>query len=816
MYTLESFYKEVFNLSKSLVIKSTDLTLYVESKLENIEYDIPLEERRYVKHVCGERHREDTDVYINVIELEEKMLLTKDLMLQYPATHTELLKNGDFYNNLIEAYPDMITYIHGCMYHVSKEDYLNASEYDILSYNSRYVEEQEYNLIPELQNYIKTIYHRYYNRYYGAGEEYYIPSFIGVMYSKLPTKIINIRLGNIKTNKAHTFFLESYFNSNFNLWESVKELNKETIWWLYRNLDYIIKHIGKNDTFELILDKIFAANNVGIGGYSIKYQDPSLVNENIYEYDKLPYSTTKTIPVLDPLNNAFIESGNIKTINNILTNELEESEYEEERKEFLIDKYNKEIDNNTIGKVSSKVLEISTLETFDSFNRDLYQLLLDHWGYLLSNDLYGSFTNDNLNNSKIEIQDPNTNMYYKVGSKTGFLILIKLLLSAMGKGDMEIKYFYYGKVYDPKLAVEKTLTTNLYQDGYTARLHTFLKDNYPVITNAISSVTEAKTYLEKVLNFSKNVWLLDANSENAFVSANLKTFLFFASKQSKYAIHNSLNYKTIDSLLAENGIAFKITNDYDYVSMIKELYEKCLGITINDNSSLRDILLVYKDILNKLTSYTLQTIGNINSQDSTYVHYNHVNALQTENPLIKFLEGTLEGQPLDNTYYMSNFIPYDTNEEIKTIPMFQNPIIHEHMENNHFKPTLQYNSSELYGTMYPQNTYYLLDLPAKGIEHCNVKNNYLTIFGLVMDDTDHTNHLLTTLEADENIAGVEFSNDSPNTSIKDLVHNPETDKLEPVILKQVIGENIAIGNNTIIDLNNETNLNRDSFILEDI
>ena len=34
------------------------------------------------------------------------------------------------------------------------------------------------------------------------------------------------------------------------------KLNNETKFWLYKNLDYLTKHIGTESTFETVLEKI--------------------------------------------------------------------------------------------------------------------------------------------------------------------------------------------------------------------------------------------------------------------------------------------------------------------------------------------------------------------------------------------------------------------------------------------------------------------------------------------------------------------------------------------------------------------------------
>lgn len=742
MYTIESFYKEVFKLSKSITFKLSGIDVVMEQNSSDPRLDTKdIADFKYYKHIAGERHKDDEDIFINVIELEEKRLLTKELLETYKLTKEELLKQDEFYNNLVNEYPTLITYIDGCINPLDKQTVFEAEDGTILSFNSKFLEPQEYNLIPELETYIKNYISRWYNKFYLLVDELYLQGFISVLSTSIVNEIVNIRLKNINTNRVHSFFLESFFDSHFSLWNSVSKLNKETILWLYRNLPYMIKNIGQNQTFELLLKKVFEENNVGIGGYNLEYQDTKL-NKDVYNHLKLPFNYTPVVASLEKLNKTFIETNNIKSVNEILTEELDLSNYREERKNYLIETYNKNINTDIAGVVPSKVLEINTLETFDSYNRDVYSSIFDTWAYLLDQGLYGSFTDENITSAKVEITDDNTNQVYRVSSKTGFYMVLKILLVIAKKEKERLSNLIYGRAYDRTLNVEKVLANTLHQDGYTEKLYNYIKDNYP-LPNVYTSAMEVSPYIESVLDFSKNLWLLDANSENAIVSANIKNFVYLAVKHAKYKIHNHPNGKTIDELLLAEGINFQISKDYNYLSMIREIYLKCLGIKVNDNTEIISLLDTYKDLLNKLTSYTLQAIGSVKSEDNFYLHYNHTAPLFSTNGLIKIDKDKISGVGYEDDWFLSSFTVYNKEDEISNDTFSEQPLL-DLCTTQHNPGTLYLIDKEINCNTVPMVRYSLQDLPSRKVNECDLSNlmvRLTSIPTLVKEEKQDTTYL---------------------------------------------------------------------------
>ena len=303
MYTINKYYKDTHLLTNSLRIKFIDSAYAVNIGMRKntawvAKYGmeiVPTEDMRtwkYFLNLSGVKHFTNSDVKIKLLESNETVSLSKEILNIYTYSKDELRKNSDYLNNLLYQYPNDYSFIIGCIYPVDIDTAINAKDGTILSYDSNYIESNEYNLISELQEWIQGCYARYNISDYCLTDDLYFGSFLGFLYSKLPNKIVNIRLSKINTNEVHSFHLEHFFRSNLDLWDNVSKLNNETKFWLYRNLDYLTKHIGSEYTFTTIIDKIFEANNIGVGEYLLESKD-NIVNSDI---NNTPREEVKPVP----------------------------------------------------------------------------------------------------------------------------------------------------------------------------------------------------------------------------------------------------------------------------------------------------------------------------------------------------------------------------------------------------------------------------------------------------------------------------------------------------------------------------------------
>lgn len=668
MNSLENHLQETLNLTNSLCIKLTDIARAMNKGLilGTTTYEIGSNPKtwKYYLNLAGIKHPSNNDVQINVIELDQKKSLTKELLEENPYTKNELMKQDDFYKKLLLDYPDDELYIKGCIYPVDIDYAIEAPDGTILNYNHNLVEKSELSLIPELERHIKDFLNRWYIREYGLVDELYTASLQAVLIASIPGKIINIRLDKLNTNEVHSFHLEHFFNSHLKLWNNMSIFKNETKYWLYKNLPYLIKHVGKVRTLNKLATKVFDTNNIGLGEYVLLRPDPSLNTE--VDVNSPAYITNEAKLELRALNDAYeIDTESTLKLEQVVLDELNSVVSYIDRSltdEYVIEETKKEIaniQNNNLNEQPTKILDVRINRFFKNYGIDLFKIIFDYWAYLIkasdpkfvtnyedsnknvtpSNNAYGKKIN-----ALVDFIDPNSNAAYSITPYQGFLMTIKILLTITGDKDAEIRGYNYDVVLrEDKLDLYRVYN-KMYKDGYTDILLEELVNRYPKINSSIFNTESFNTYISDILKYYTYVWSLDANSESCIVSCNIKQ-LYYLNMQRGYTRlipeDSPINGYKIDELLSKNGIIYDLPTTYDLMLSLNGLVKTFTGYNIDEYYTKDEIIRNAKEFLSKLTAYTTQILTTSDTTRSVYLYYNNISPFRTKHPIIGEIKAKL-------------------------------------------------------------------------------------------------------------------------------------------------------------------------------
>lgn len=689
MYTYEQYIKDNILLSNSIVIKMLDTALAINKGL-TIKYEIlPSEDKRewkYFLNISGQKHFDNSNVELTVIETNVVEPLSLELLNKYPYTKRELLKNDYYYNQLIEQYPNDILFIHGCMYPVDINEAINARDGTILAYNPTLVQHNEYSLIKQLETHIKNYINRWYVAGYTVTDELFLPSFLMMLYSSLPAKIGNIRLDNIHTNEVHMFHLEHYFRGKLSIWDDIKILKFETIYWLYSNIDHLIKNTGKQTTLDKIILKIFQENGIGIGETLLRITS----GDNIDTINPKEYSFTESevITQNQPLNTSYtLNADSITSIENLVIKQIESVKEIEvhnklERDKSIVKDVESKLDMLTRDDIKTKTLDINNTKLFNMNKSDIFKTIIDYWTYTVKHNYYGGVIEyDSTVVDEDEIQpivnfvEPNSNNLYLINPKEGLLMLIKLLF-LITKQPLETKLtkIYTDTVLDPERDNLFAVNSKLFQDGYTSKLVKELYERYPSLNIYSKNPDEFNRYLKSILKYNAYTWVLDVNSESIFTSANLKEINKRMTIPEEYLLTDDVDGKTVDELLLEHNIVFEINNTYNLYKSLDSLIEAFTKISMDSYKLIKQNMNSYINILNKLTSYTLQVIPTGSAVDVPLsIYYNNTNVIRSKKGVATVLDGNLypyeDGSDTRITGLANNF------REIFTVDVDNTPII---------------------------------------------------------------------------------------------------------------------------------------------
>ena len=661
MYTLQQYIDDNVALAKSMVIKLTDIGVQINNSLKTIyNIDIPSDKHnwKYFLNISGQKHFTNTkDIQINILELDQIRPFSKDILDKYPDTRAALTGFSNYYNELIYKYPDDISYINGCIYPIEIDIAIKAAEGTILTYDKNLIEEQELSTVRELDYYIKDYLARWHIKNYMVCDELYMSSMLATLYASLPNKLMNIRLTKVRSNETHSFHVEHYFRSNFNLWDDIQVLNKKSLWWLYNNLEYIKKNTGKESTTELILDKIFNTNNVGVGKIMLGFQDATLkkspaINESVYND-----SVSKILSV-KANNSYFMDNNKTRSTEGLIHNQLANDQITSaiyKNDAFYVDIFNNKLNSKNNVLEDTKTFDINSVKLLDTYGLNLFETITDTWTHKAFNDNYQALQ---------YFVDPNTKLRYTLSPKQGFLILIKMLSLLYKDNGSVINNYYYNNVILPTYD-KNILLDNLFTKDDLSDIADVILSKVPNV-KFIASNKRFFNYIDRVLKLFETVKLIDSNIETLSISTDIKSI---ANRLAQRGVINISNGKTIDELLVIENIKLNVKGVYDPKKTIAELLLVFTGMNIDIYKKFTDINNHFISMFNKLTSYTTQISYTTDDAKSLYSKYtaisvNHISkgvirteaahgiALEQEETLIKGMGNNftdrLDGFFIDN------------------------------------------------------------------------------------------------------------------------------------------------------------------------
>ena len=703
MYTIDKYINDTLALSNSLVIKVSDVGIQINKYLLEL-YNIPVpsdkHEWKYYLNMSGQKHVTNNDVEIYIIETRATLFLTVSILEQYPLTRAALLAQGEYYTELLLKYPDDEGYIKGCALPVDIDTAIEAQDGTVLNYYKNLVGPQERIIIRNITDYCKNYLSRWHIREYMITDELYLAGMLAIMYGSLPGFILSKRMDNINTALVDSFHLEHFFRSNKDIWEEVSVLNSKSKIWLYNNLKYLIKNTGKDSTLDIIIDKIFGDNSVGIGKLTLVVEEP-IVADNTADISQPYYTINKSKMLSSGVNDSYIlDNNNILTVEDIITAELTtlttlDTDVVGDNAITYGKRYLKDLLNSNHVTQDTKVYDINTVKLFSITSDDLMQMVIEQWALLA---FAGTYNNVNT------FIDPNTKLEYVMDPKQAFIFLLHLFLDINDSTDQVVDEIFcynlinYTLTYDDM--IKNTLSTT--SINQVANIMYGLKPTDSTVTTPILF----KDRISEMVAFNETTMLLSANVQNMSLEADI-------TRMSQRIINQGsvpLIHKTTTEYLGDSGITVVIDENYNYRNTIVSLIETFTGVSMDRYLDSLDYTNKFVSLFNKLTTYTTQVVQPYEDSRTISAIYRSVNVNNVPLGAITVIEGSvkqLEDAVGELVIKANNF-----NDRIYSIPM-DNEIIFQSLACSK-NPTGEVfvQEHELYGNLYTP------DYQVEWIEDC--------------------------------------------------------------------------------------------------
>ena len=149
----------------------------------------------------------------------------------------------------------------------------------MLAYDKTLLETDEQDsLITALTVFLDYIYDRWLVKDFKYESAYGI-TFMGMLWSLLPSVLLTQRIKNLRTPQVHSMHVWEYLDSK-GLGEYKSVLTRQQSLFLYRNIDYIIQNKGKKSNIEILANNLLKGLHLTLVGKNILQETESASHNN--------------------------------------------------------------------------------------------------------------------------------------------------------------------------------------------------------------------------------------------------------------------------------------------------------------------------------------------------------------------------------------------------------------------------------------------------------------------------------------------------------------------------------------------------------
>lgn len=371
---------DTFKLTRSLVIKSSASADAINKGLSDLGNEVNTLDPttwKYYLNLNGQYHGTDVPMYVSSLDTLQTIAFTRQNLQVHTATARAYRTFGSYFDRLVAVYPYQESLIRGILNPIDIPVAIAADDGDILFYRKDMVLAQETQLIPQLQAWISNFMFRWNVRGFTLTDDLYAAAQWAVMVQQIPMVLMNLRLEACHTSYVHDFHMREYLTSHGRLDRYFDYLTLAQKLWLYRNVRYIERNLGKQDTFQWLVQNILTARGLPLGEWDAVHNISKMPDE-LYpgvEFRRTDIALSNygdsIINVVQMLN---------KEANAARSNATVQNEYEETIQEA--------IETAPVGFLKTKVLESEAVDRTDSMPYRLSDTLLYHWIGLANRNTY--------------------------------------------------------------------------------------------------------------------------------------------------------------------------------------------------------------------------------------------------------------------------------------------------------------------------------------------------------------------------------------------------------------------------------------------
>lgn len=550
---------------------------------------------KYYLNVCGEYHSTDEVIYITSLDTVGTIAFTKQNLQLHPTTKEAYRYGSRYYRELLLDYPDKEQLILGVLYPADMNEAVNSKDGTIISYPSYLVEENEVSFKQKLQTWVYNWWFRWYNVQFNNNHGYYYMASKAVLHLSMVPEILNIRLRACRTDEAHSFHVREYLASHGGLDTYLDFMTRKQALFFYRNIAYIERNNGKQDTFKWLIEKVLTDRGIPLSQFTMRHNVAKLPDEF---YPEIVFRKTAVNEVYSQTDT---QESNY-SLPTVLSKETPlapyNAKYIEERGQSILNLF---VDSKS-NVVQTKMLESSIIDYTDSTPYTLQDIGFNHWIY---------FSQLGLFNAYVRTPNPKTGVDIVLTAKEAFIYYMFLFAKSVGVSYNDIPLFGAMRVVRiPRVTVPEMMT---------------VADSSKIPASKAQEILDTLPAIGSL--FSINAF---TNTANQLFEAAQKQ-IFIVSREERHfrrgMVHNLVNSLYFDTVLDFTNNT--PTNYEEWVNdralpnaeltqaecqeLYRNIYEAATGIPLQTTAQLGALQKAMINIMTQLSSYSIQFLAQINA-----------------------------------------------------------------------------------------------------------------------------------------------------------------------------------------------------------
>lgn len=598
----EIYINNVFSLARTLVIKCTAVADAINANLDDLFAKSGGDPRyavnpalpatwKYYLNLSGQYHASDTMMTVISQDTLQTINFTTDNLKYHIATAQAYQPGGRYFNDLMARYPTQEMLARGILNPVNINTAIAADNGQVLWWDPTLVESNEMDLIADLTRYAQNYFHRWYVAAYGNTDDLYVAAMLGVMYANLPNVILNTRLKYCKTYQAHSFHIREYLAGAGRLDEFVDSLTKEQLLWLYRNIDYIQRNPGTQETFESLVEHILTARNIPLSGWQMRHDLTDL------ETSLLPTPEF----VRENINFVLSDSAaDTRSVEAMLEAEIPLARDNDARPDTVAE-VTSLMANSLSDNLNTKVLESDMLDLTDAAPYTLSDCLVNHWLYFATLGRY---------NAVVTVDNPKTGDTYTFSSADAFVVFVYAWTLGQGLPLDTIPMWWANKVMKLTAPTDQELLQLVdprvidQEDLDASRLH------QPILQRTYISIQSFNTAVRAIHDFELFQHQLFSTQGHLWKRAYLETITLDYWVDYKCDLGAGQNYL---AWFQERGLDVPTLDQAQLATLANEILAEATGQNLAVVESLADLQSAMLRLMARLSSYSIQFLASINT-----------------------------------------------------------------------------------------------------------------------------------------------------------------------------------------------------------